>query len=312
MKNKPDIIILASEKNVEMLNHNVPWIYKNIEHNQIYIIANQRNKERIDSIPYVIFFDETNVYPGLSYDSVADIIETIAGERKRAGWYLQQFIKMAWASICKSECYITIDADTFPLNPITYIDEAGKYLLTQKIEFHQPYFDSIDRLFNGRINRIGNFSFIAENMVFDVEVMKEMLCEISNNDNIPGTNFFEKILYSINKEDILKSGFSEFETYGNYISIRHPQKVRFRKLRTLREAAFLFGRIPTDEELVWASKDYDIISIEGNGSRKTLMTSFVSLSITKKMFHLKTLASLRKRVRTIYRKIRGIKDFQYD
>lgn len=308
----PDIIIPVAEKNIKTLYKTIPFVKENIDCDKIYVIANKRLERTISEIPGVTFFDEDEVFPGLSFESVDSIINSIISGRKRAGWYLQQFIEFGWAYKTEKRCFISIDADTFPLNKIDFIDEEGRYIFTKKIEYHKPYFDAIDKLFNGTIRRKEDFSFIAEHMIFDTAIMREMVEEIERNDNLEGTTFFEKILHSVNKEDLLFSGFADFETYGNYMLEKYPEKMQIRTLRTLREGTFLLGGDPTEEQLEWAKRDYDIVSIENANYKKTPMTRFVSLKITRKVFHLKTLARMRKKIRSVYRRIKGIPDFQFD
>ena len=305
-----DVIILATTRNIPVLKVSLPYIRTNLDANSIKIIANVRDKQEIESIG-AVFIDETSIYEGMSLDSVMDIIKSICGETKRVGWYLQQFIKMSWCYKSTDSYYVVFDADTIPLHHINYISD-NKYLLTQKMEYHKPYFDTIDRLFNGTVKRQIEGSFIAENMIIDTSIMKEMLDEISNNEDLRGNNFYEKILYAINPKDILGSGFSEFETYGNYIMSKYPDKVKIRKLKTLREAMQIISSSPSVKQLDWASRDYEIISIEASDYKKTFLTWLTKKVIIQKMFSMKTIASGRTKIRTLYRRLIHKDDMVFD
>lgn len=304
-----DVIIMVSESHLHMLKRILPYCKNNVNPKRIYVIANQNIKKQIIEIPDIEFVDENTVYNGLNYNSVQAIIEDITGQKKRAGWYLQQFLKMAWSFKCEDTSYISVDADTFLLNPIEFFDNSGKYLITPKIEYHKPYFDCIDRLFEGRIHKVGDFSFIAENMIFDSGIMKNMILEIENNSNLKGEKFYEKILYAVNPGDILFSGFSEFETYGTFIFTNYPERVKLRPLRTMREALVLLGSNPSEAQLKWASEDYDIISIEASHYKKTLTTWLTSKSLFRKKVSMKKLAKMRYRIRRLYRRILKKEDF---
>ena len=96
-------------------------------------------------------------------------------------------------------------------------------------------------------------------------VMKELIKKIEQNDSILGSTFWEKIINAIDLNDLSGSGFSEFETYGNYVRTYYPYLYDDMKLRTQRLGSFLFGYLPSNEQLVWAKKDYDIISFEQSG-----------------------------------------------
>lgn len=63
--------------------------------------------------------------------------------------------------------------------------------------------------------------FIAEHTLFKTEYMKEIIAVIESNVKLKGNAFYEKILNSIQAIDLVESGFSEFESYGNYVSASH-------------------------------------------------------------------------------------------
>ena len=306
-----DIIILATKKNISVLNISLPYIKRNIDHDKIYIVANKRDFEELRRLG-VSLIDEESICEGMSFDALAEIIEEISGEGKRAGWYLQQFIKMSWARYTEKECYVVFDSDTIPLKPIDYISDEGRYYLTLKGEYHKPYFDTIEKLFLGEITKCTEKSFIAENMIIDSAVMREMICEIERNNSLKGNKFYEKILYAISKESILKSGFSEFETYGNYILSRYPDKVELRELRSLREAMQIIGTAPSKDQLEWAAQDYQIISIEGSAYKNTIITRATSNSAFRKICRMKSVAKTRTYIRSLYRKIKKREDYVFD
>lgn len=304
-----DVVILATQKNLRTLERTIPYVKKNIPCNSIYIIASKEIQSDINKIRDVKFVDEDLVYDGMSFEKIGNIIEELTGKRKKVGWYFQQFLKLAWTYHCKDKYYVVIDSDTYPLNKIEFVNN-GKYLFTKKIEYNKPYFDTIETLFDGQIKRVGNFSFVAEHMPFDCMIVKEMLDKIEKKyANMP---FYEAILRTINVEDLEKSGFSEFETYGSYIMTLYPEKVELRKLRTLREAAYTLGGMPSNEKLEWASEDFDIISIEVPDYGNTIFTWLGSLKFVRNIIHYRTLAKCRARIRTLYRRIIKKRDFKFD
>lgn len=310
--NQFDAIVLVTEEHLPMLEKMLPYCKKNVAPKNIYIIAPAEMKLLVDEIQDVIYVDESTVYPELNFNTIQDIIEKITGERKRSGWYLQQFLKMAWAYKCDDPCYVTIDADTFILNPVSFVSDDNKYQLTPKTEYHQPYFDTINKLFDDRVRRKKNCSFIAENMIFDCEIMKKMLDEIEANEKLPGHVFFEKILYAINPNDMLQSGFSEFETYGNYVFSKYPEKAMLRPLRTQREALVILGGHPTKEQLNWAARDYDVISVETANYPENVLTRLTKRRWFQNLFRMSKVAKIRHDIRSVYRRIIGKEDFQFE
>lgn len=311
MYSNADVIIMVTKKNIDTLKMMVPYVKHNISAGNIFVVASKSLKTEIEKIPHVIFQDEDHVVEGMSFSAVAALMQEISGVTNRTGWYFQQFLKLGWAYQCQNNYYIVIDADTFPLNKIDFTNQQGQYLFTQKAEYNKPYFDTLYNLFDGTLVKQGDFSFVAEHMAFDCLMTKEMLKEIVSRHPERGNTFYSVILHSINKEDLLKSGFSEFETYGTFVMTRYPQKAQLRRLRTLREAVYVLGDHPTEDQLSWAKNDYDIISIESS-CYSTALTKLSQREWFRKIFRLRTIAQTRKKVRSIYRKMLGKPDFIFD
>ena len=179
----------------------------------------------------------------------------------RVGWYEQQFLKMAYSRICKNEYYLIWDSDTFPIKEV-YMFENNHPIFDMKKEYNSAYFITLSRLIPNL--RFSKMSYISEHMIIKTEYMKNLLNEIESNSNIPGNLFWEKIIFSIDKNQIIFSGFSEFETYGSYVDTKFPNFYKHRKWYSKREATEFFGNIENVNEnsLIWLSKDYNAISFE--------------------------------------------------
>lgn len=309
---KYDVIIMVTKKHINMLKKMLPYSRINIPVNEIYIVGPISIANIVSEIPNVNYIQEDTIYDGLNYKNISQIIGNRCGDSSRTGWYLQQFLKMAWAYKCEDDKYITLDADTFILNPIAFENDDGKYCFTPKIEYHKPYFDTIDKLFNGNVKKEVDFSFIAENMIFDKKIMLKMISEIENNSDINGSKFFEKIINAVPLSALTGSGFSEFETYGNYIAHYHPKLLYPRKLRTMRESVQILGSNPTKSQLEWASKDYDIISIETENYPHTMLTRFTSKRIVQKIIPMRVISHIRWKIRHLYRALINKQDFIFE
>lgn len=258
-----DVIIPISVKDVGILLKNIKYIKNNLDYKKIVIVGNDEVLLKTKHIlsNEIEFKNENDIFDGLSYSTVADILYQRCGKKRRTGWYLQQFIKLAYSYICDDKYYLVWDADTIPLKRITFT-ENDKVLFNLKDEYNKPYFRTMNKLFNVKKSKIVKQSFISEHMLFDKTIVIKMLDEICSNDNLFGKNFYEKILYSIRKKDLNKSGFSEFETYGTYNYKNNVDHVKFRSLNTLRHGKVFLGENPSDELLLWAAKDFDTISFE--------------------------------------------------
>src|SRR5688572_19746456 len=105
---------------------------------------------------------------------------------------------------------------------MTFFDSEQRMLLTKATEHHPPYFESYRNLFGAEPNR--EFSFIAQHMVIQESVAREMLVRIER--HIPGDgNWAWKILRSLPATG--DNLFSEYETYGHFIKNHYPDRVHF-------------------------------------------------------------------------------------
>lgn len=205
--------------------------------------------------------EEDDIVPDLNLDLVKLWLRNRSANEQRAGWYFQQFIKMGLAAIVKDRAYAVWDIDTLPLNFVSLKDQ-DRYLYIRKRENHRPYFDTISILTAGGVCRNDpNTSFVAEAMVFDVAIMRSLL-RIMANSRVQGNSVFEKVINAISVKEISKSGFSEFESYGNYVTTYFPGFYRPANLRTLRTGSYIIPKEPSTSVLQWAGRSFDIVTIE--------------------------------------------------
>lgn len=260
MEQKYDVIVPMTADNMPVFQRNLEWMKKNLSCSRILVIGAARLKEPVEALG-AAFIEEDALIEGLTLQKVRNCLKARLGEEKRAGWYFQQFLKLAYAYVCKDSYYIVWDADTIPLHPIPHMID-GKPVFTKKEEMEPAYFETLQVLFDGKVTRFGDFSFICENMIMHVDVMKEMLSAILAQPGLTGDSFWERILSAVSDEHLSQSGFSEFETYGNYVMTYYPELYGFRTLRGMRKGAEFFGLSPTQKQLAWAAKSYDTIAFE--------------------------------------------------
>jgi hypothetical protein len=176
-----------------------------------------------------------------------------------AGWYYQQFLKMKFSDFCEDEYYLCWDADTIPLRHIDMFSPEGKPYLDVKTELQERYFITVQRLFG--FGKVIEKSFVSEHMLFNKNYMTELIEEIERT-SFEGDAFFEKILFAASSDNI-SLGFSEFETYGTWIGIRHPAAYSLRNWKSFRNTNFFVDiNDLTLEDIEWLSKDFDAASFE--------------------------------------------------
>ena len=155
----------------------------------------------------------------------------------RNGWLYQQLIK--FKGYCLSPCYLALDADHVLLRPHQFVS-GDQRIFYMADEFHQPYFEVINKLFGGTVQKAVKKSFISDKMLFDAPLVAQMLHEIGWHNEL---NWWESIVKYYADS---KSGFSEFETYGSWLMARHKDivvmrdcgRVKFSRKSDLRTCSF--------------------------------------------------------------------------
>lgn len=257
-----NIIIPLAETHVEQIKRSLPFIRKNLKHKKIIIFFDSDSKKmeelRKVTMEYKdVYIKDENSLGNLNLANIILCIKKRGGDVKRAGWYFQQFIKMEYSLCCDDQYYLVWDADTIPLKKINFLDD-GVCLFNPKTEYHEPYFKIMSRLLKTNIGYPG-YSFISEGMIFNTEIMKELI-EIIDKTEYPGAIWYEKILNAIDRQNLNHSGFSEFELYGNFSLLKKDGKMRKRALYTERHGMKKYGKLMSPEEL--AKLPYDTISFE--------------------------------------------------
>lgn len=197
-------------------------------------------------------------------NAIGDIIN---GELPRGitGWYYQQFLKLSYSSICQDEYYMVWDGDTVPTKAFSMFKEGCDIpYFDMKSEYHKPYFDTIEKLFPGMHKSLGK-SFISEHMLFKKSIVKNMLSDIMNNSELNGMTYYEKIINAIKPEDLMETSFSEFETYGTYVSFKTPTEYSLREWHSIRYGSVYFENYYLSEaDFEWIGHDFDAVSFEKN------------------------------------------------
>ncbi|MDE7183469.1 MAG: hypothetical protein K2O40_03120 [Lachnospiraceae bacterium] len=263
-----DVIMPLALKDMDTVMKNSGSWFRFLPIKHLIIIGNaevQKHLANMDSMDGKIrFIDEGEL---LEIGTVRDIMckaapETIREDAvRRAGWYLQQFLKMLYAYICEDEYYMTWDSDTVPLVPIEMMHQ-GRPVFHMKEEYYPAYFNTMGRILPGMGKRVRQ-SFISEHMLIRSDIMKEMIEEIERQNISEGRKFYETILYAVDKDMLPHSGFSEFETYGTYTDSRYPDLYEKIPYRSLRDGSryFVLDQFGS-REAEWLKGIYQAVSFE--------------------------------------------------
>lgn len=199
-----------------------PQIINNIRADNYYVIVPSSDISKfkeISPIEYIVL-DEEEVLPHLNVNAVAERLPE--SYKYRAGWYLQQLIKLAAIDYLQAEddrLMLIWDADTVPLKKLNFYKD-GRCIYFMGSVAHPPYFISLSRILN--LSKLANFSFIAQCFVMKKKWIREFISELEELHKI---NWFEAIL---DQSDLSHpSGFSEYETLGNWLMARHKDEIAF-------------------------------------------------------------------------------------
>lgn len=200
---------------------------------------------------------ENGFIPGMTLDQLRTL--PLLGFPAGAGWYFQQFLKLQFAFLDPGDDYYLIwDADTVPLRPMRFFDGEGRMLLTKAAEHHPPYFETYQSLFGSSPNY--ECSFIAQHLIVQKSVAREMM-ELIERRVAGAGNWAWKIMSAL--KPVHPNLFSEYETYGNFIKNRYPERVALIHRRWRREIPYYFGRtIPIESELEQLRENYDYAAFE--------------------------------------------------
>jgi len=179
-------------------------------------------------------------------------------KKSQFGWYLQQFIKLLAIQDNESDAVILIwDADTAPINQLSFISSDGKLIYYKSTENHAAYFETIQKLTG--LNKIVSFSFIAQCFPVKVSWLNELCKELEEKFKMP---WVEAVLSQIDFD--APNSFSEYETLGTFISHRYPEQIIYSDRPWWRLGNTLLNHVAflNQKKAEELSKQYDFISFE--------------------------------------------------
>ncbi len=267
--NKIQGIIPTITKDYLRMRHIQPErVIKNLPVGELIFIGNRElcdivdedAKDRFRGLPIRTLNEEELVERQPVVDHVKERAEKIKeglASPVRPGWYYQQFLKMAFSDVCDGDYYISWDMDTVPLRKISLFDREERPVFHIKSEYNPGYFKTISNLLGLEKNIEG--SFISEHMVFNREYMKEMIATINGSSGKP----FWKVIIDAIDEDYITLGYSEFETYGTYVTEKYPDAYAYGKYDSFRRGSWFVSENEfSAEDENWLAADYDAISFE--------------------------------------------------
>ncbi len=179
----------------------------------IYVVSNPSETalQKFCSENNLVFINEATV---LGYGKEA-ITYTYNG-MNRSGWLFQQLLKLSGDTFVTAPHYVIVDSDTLLLQPHYFFDK-GRVVFFENREWNQPYFTSFKRLFSE--NAPHHLSLTSHMMLFTVKRLKEMKQEIEEKH---GTSWDQAYIHACDTTS--PSGISDYETYGQWLILRHRKE----------------------------------------------------------------------------------------
>ena len=160
-----------------------------------------------------------------------------------------------------SEHYLIWDGDTLMLQPLQFFTPAGKTLIKPSSEHHRPYFMLMEKVLG--YDRQVNFSFVSEHLMVNRAYMSHLIDEIASKNQNQGSWIYT-ILDNIDDKNLPKSGFSEYETYGNFIQKNYPDSYECRAVKSSRAGVRYAGKNPKEFDLYSLSKRFLYVTFESH------------------------------------------------
>ncbi|HUC90475.1 MAG TPA: DUF6492 family protein [Paenibacillus sp.] len=201
-----DILIPAIEKDLATLPYVIDGLRKHVKHpvGDIYVVS--PGSERIRSLcrrKRCVFVNENTVLPITKRD-----IHYRSRTWDRSGWLYQQLLKLSGDTVCSRD-FLVADADTVFIRPHRFRSN-GKTVFYSRAWSQPEYFNTYRKLLGRK--RTSPRSLVAHYMLFERAKLRKLKRTIEARHGIP---WFKAVIRVIDRTK--QFGFSEFETYGNFV-----------------------------------------------------------------------------------------------
>lgn len=249
-----DAVLCVSSKHKNIALRAIRSLHVFARPRKIFVITSTKNfaffKDHFEAWAPILLLDEDKLIDNVDLRFIESELRKRSASHKRAGWYYQQFLKMAACNLSEvASYYLAWDSDTILLQPVDFFDGDGRVLINPKTEDHRPYFHLMTKVLG--LEKQVDFSFISEHFMINTMHMKHLIASIEQRS--PGNAIWVKIILdAIDNKDLQQSGFSEYETYGNFIAHNYRDSFRCRPVKSTRNGAKIYGHVPSR---------YDIFSL---------------------------------------------------
>lgn len=218
-RTKIDVVIPAIEKDLGTLPFVIDGVRRHVKHpiGQIMIVSpNSPKIKQLCSRKGCTFIDENTVLP-----ITKKHIHYRSKTWDRSGWLYQQLLKLGSDSLGAQKYVLVIDADTVMIRPHTF-RTGGKTVFYCRSWSQNEYFKTYRKLLGKKA--ASPASFVTHYMLFDKAKLARLKKAMEAKHH---TSWYSAIIRSTDKSK--QFGFSEFETYGNFLYSNYPGRFILKK-----------------------------------------------------------------------------------
>ena len=213
-KESIDIVIPTISKDQELLGLVIPSLAQICQPiNKIYIVSPENDFIKNFCIENNCQFVEEKSVLGYDKNNIDYKVDNL----NLGGWFFQQLLKLSGDKFVEKKNYFVLDSDTILLNQHNLI-QNNKFILFENEEWNDLYFKNFKKIFGYQTqNRL---SFTSHMMIFNVDYLKEMKEELEKKHHKDWD-----MVYRSTIEQGKESCISDYDTYANWLLIRHPDRI---------------------------------------------------------------------------------------
>jgi hypothetical protein len=216
-----EILFVSTEKDFSILPNSILAAVRSTSHHRgvkiVVIVPDKeilRAKEQIANL-----IDGIEIQAESKYISEEQFVSIRKRFKSRAGWVIQQILKVEYVSRSIAPGVLVVDSDTILLAKREWLTEDLRQILCPSWEWHEPYYAFLTLLGFDRRNL--KHSFISHHMLMQPKYMREARAFVSWEETD------DLIRYLIANADPNESSpfCIEFELYAQFMLMNHPEKV---------------------------------------------------------------------------------------
>ncbi|MCK9446153.1 hypothetical protein M0Q50_04585 [bacterium] len=211
-----DIVIVAHEKDFHKLEYCIKYACENLEFDEIHLILSERldylDKDKLEKFNKPIFYHKETDVLKINKDKI----------KFRPNWIYQMYLKM-FQNVTKNDNFLVIESDAIINSKLSFFDNNKTIFHLGIDQNNEQYYNFNRKMLN--IGREYNFSFISELMMYNKNIVNDMIIK---SDCLGLEEFLEK---SYNIIDI-NCYPADYELYGNFCYKYHFDNFCVNKILT--------------------------------------------------------------------------------